>query len=260
MRISVVTISFNQAGFLARAIDSVLGQAWPDKEYIVVDAGSTDGSREIIAGYGARLDRTVLEPDRGAADGLNKGFALATGEVLCFLNSDDEFLPGAFERIADEFSRRPHADFVSGCGYFVDAGGKRLGRVVPTRLSVVDYVYGSCTVFQQGTFFRRRCLDGTGGFNPENRTCWDGELFLDFARAGFRHEVVYRDLALFRIHGASISGSGRAVDAYRRDVLRLFAKVKGRRPTHGDRVIAAGFRATKLLRHPRYAVERVLHG
>lgn len=260
MRISVVTVSFNQAAFLPRAIESVLKQSWPDKEYIVVDPGSSDGSREIIAGYGPSIDRALFEPDRGAADGLNKGFAQATGELLCFLNSDDEFLPGAFERTVEEFTRRPRADFISGCGWFIDGRGSRLKRIVPTRLSVADYVYGSCTVFQQGTFFRRRCLDRVGGFNIENRTCWDGELFLDFARAGFRHEVVYRDLALFRIHGASITGSGRAVDAYQRDAGRLFAKAKGRGRHAGDGLIGAGFRATKLLRHPRCAVERMLRG
>src|SRR4029077_2212938 len=81
-RVSIVTISFNQAPFLERAIRSVLEQDHPDVEYIVVDPGSTDGSREIIEKYRSRIAKVILEPDRGPANGLNKGFAAATGEIL----------------------------------------------------------------------------------------------------------------------------------------------------------------------------------
>src|SRR4051794_19097336 len=74
MRISIVTISFNQAAFLERALESVLRQTHPDVEYIVVDPGSTDGSREIIERYRPRLAAVALEPDSGPADGMNRGF------------------------------------------------------------------------------------------------------------------------------------------------------------------------------------------
>lgn len=257
-RISVVTVSYNQDRFLRSAIDSVLEQSWPDKELIVVDPGSTDDSRRIIAEYGPRIRHAVLEPDRGAADGLNKGFARATGDILCFLNSDDEFLPGAFERVVAEFGARRRADFISGCGYFIDAAGVRGRRIVPSRLSVGGYLHGACTVFQQGTFFRRHCFDAAGGFNADNRTCWDGELFLDFLCAGMRHEVFYGDVAHFRIHGASITGSATNSAAYLQDEQRLFTKAYGRARHRGDRLLAAGLKASKLLRDPRSAVERLL--
>jgi glycosyltransferase involved in cell wall biosynthesis len=258
MKISVVTISFNQAPYLASAIDSVLAQRGVEREYIVVDPGSTDGSRELVASYGAAIDRTIFEPDAGPADGLNQGFAAATGDVLCFLNSDDTFLPDAFLRIARAFERRPQADFISGCGYFIDAAGRRMGRVVPTRLRITYYVYGACTIFQQGTFFKRHCLQRVGGLNGENRTCWDAELFLDFARAGLRHEVIYDELACFRLHESSITVSGRLREAQQRDARRMFAKARGRPWRAQDDWIGMGMRATKLLRNPRYALERIL--
>ena len=94
MRISIVTLSYNQRTFLREAIDSVLQQDHPDLEYIVVDPGSTDGSREFIRSYGEQVAQVVFEPDQGAADGLNKGFSRATGEVFGFLNADDYLLPG----------------------------------------------------------------------------------------------------------------------------------------------------------------------
>ena len=95
MRVSIVTISFNQAEFLERAIRSVIEQDYPDVEYIVVDPGSTDGSREIIEKYRSRISKVILEPDTGPANGLNKGFAAATGEIFGYINADDAFLPKA---------------------------------------------------------------------------------------------------------------------------------------------------------------------
>jgi glycosyltransferase involved in cell wall biosynthesis len=258
MKISVVTISYNQATFLERAIRSVLSQSGVEFEYIIVDPGSTDNSREKIVHFGSAISKIIFERDDGPADGLNVGFRHATGDIFAFLNSDDEFLPGAFETIVREFERRPHADFLSGCGYFIDEFGSRRGRIVPTPLSVADYAYGSSTIFQQGTFFRRHCFERVGGFNAENKTCWDGELFLDFIRAGLRQEIVYENLACFRIHGSSITGSGRLAEQYAKDNQRLFAKALGRDPGTADTLISAGFRCTKLLRNPRYVVERLL--
>src|SRR4051812_47863135 len=101
MRFSVVTISFNQCEFLERAMLSVLNQSDVEIEYIVVDPGSSDGSRELIGRYRDRLAHLVLEKDDGPADGLNRGFAHATGDVYCYLNSDDMFAPGAFKIVAD---------------------------------------------------------------------------------------------------------------------------------------------------------------
>jgi glycosyltransferase involved in cell wall biosynthesis len=100
MRISIVTLSYNQRAFLQDAIDSILQQGYPDLEFIVVDPGSTDGSRELFRSYGEQISHVIFEPDRGAADGLNKGFGLASGEVFGFLNADDFLLPGALHRVA----------------------------------------------------------------------------------------------------------------------------------------------------------------
>ncbi|MBK8907410.1 MAG: glycosyltransferase [Rhodospirillales bacterium] len=80
--LSIVTISFNQAQYARQAVESVLSQQGDDVEYIVVDPGSTDGSREILAGYGHAIDHFVFEPDNGPADGLNKGFGRATGRWI----------------------------------------------------------------------------------------------------------------------------------------------------------------------------------
>ncbi|RYF70729.1 MAG: glycosyltransferase [Comamonadaceae bacterium] len=255
MKISVVTISFNQGQFLRECIDSVLGQNYPDLEYIVVDPGSKDNSREIIDSYGDRIVR-VYEKDDGAADGLNRGFARATGEVLAFLNSDDMLLPGSLQRMADEFQRQPDVGLVSGTGWFTDEAGARTSKIVPSRMSPRMMAYGAVTVFQQGTFFRHDLFKKVGGFNLDNRTCWDAELFLDMAVAGGRSELIDDEIALFRIHQASITGSGRLNEQFQRDTERMFEKVMGRPARPSDGLAGKVARVLKFVRDPQYTLRR----
>lgn len=256
MKISIVTVSYNQAQFLEQAVLSVINQNYPNIEYIVVDPGSTDGSREIIEKYRSRISKVLLEKDAGAADGLNKGFSFATGDVFGFLNSDDELLPNALSRIAGFFNANQSVDVVSGCGYFTDSEGVRLRRIVPSKLTGWLYVHGGVTVFQQGTFFRARYFNKVGGFNIENRTCWDGELFLDMALAGARFATIGEDLAHFRLHECGITGSGRLEEEYRKDTARLFIKATGRRRNSFDDVQDIAARVIKGLSDPAYYLRR----
>src|ERR1035441_10130908 len=129
MRISIVTLSYNQRAFLRDAIDSILQQDYPDLEYIVIDPGSTDGSRELLQSYGDKITHLIIEPDQGAADGLNKGFGRATGEVFGFLNADDFLLPGALRLVGEFFQSHPRCDMVFGNGYVVDAHGRKTRQV-----------------------------------------------------------------------------------------------------------------------------------
>src|SRR5262245_9832375 len=116
-RISIVTPSFNQACFLEQCLLSVLDQRYPDLEFLVLDGGSTDGSVEIIRRYENRLTHWVSEPDGGQSAAINRGFCRATGDVVAWLNSDDYYLPGALERIADAYRKSPDASFYFGDGW-----------------------------------------------------------------------------------------------------------------------------------------------
>src|SRR5208283_3575458 len=102
-RISIVTPSYQQAAFVEECLRSVLLQDYPNLEYIVIDGGSRDGSREIIARYGPHLTYWQSEKDGGQGDAINQGFARATGEILGWVNSDDMLLPGALFAAAHEF-------------------------------------------------------------------------------------------------------------------------------------------------------------
>lgn len=254
MKFSIVTISYNQAAFLRACIDSVLSQQYPDLEYIVVDPGSTDGSRAIIESYGERVVR-VFEPDRGPADGLNRGFAAATGDLFGFLNSDDTLLPGALSAVAGRFAKG-HTEVVSGGGYIIDGDGNIIRKVAPSRMTPWLYAHGAVTVFQQGTFFAAYAFRQAGGFNADNTTCWDGELLLDMAIQGARFAVIPERLANFRLHSSSISGSGRLTVRYLEDCDRLFRKATGRARRPWDMALDQVAMLGKFVLDPKYPLRR----
>ena len=246
MKISLVTVSFNQNAYLSQALDSVLNQGFPDLEYIVVDPGSTDGSRETIARYSTRISRSILEPDRGAADGLNKGFQAATGEVFGFLNSDDMLLPGSLSAISNHFEANPACDIALGNGIKIDGGGKTIRHFKARNFAVNSYLYGGAVWLQQSTFFRAAIFNRSPKFNLDNRTCWDGELLVSMLADGAKVGYINTDLGCFRIHETSISGSQRLARQYRMDSRRIFRQIKGRSWSVQDDLLRILFRAVNF--------------
>ena len=118
----------HQAAYLEQTITSVLEQNYPSLEYMVIDGGSTDGSVDIIRKYEDRLSYWVSERDGGQAHALNKGFGRATGEILAYLNSDDYYLPGALDRVANYLRVHPDVALVHGRCRVVDVAGVKLGE------------------------------------------------------------------------------------------------------------------------------------
>ena len=245
MKISIVTISFNQAKYLRQCIDSILSQTSCDLEYIVVDAGSTDGSRALIESYGDRIIK-VFEPDDGPADGLNRGFTHATGQIYGFINADDYLLPDALQYIDKYFSKKGLQYFVTGQGYTEDAKGAFI-KIRPQPLVARDMLHRSAVMFQQATFFPARAFHEVGGFNVSNSTCWDYELFLRFLLQDLRHEVIPDAVAAFRLHKESISGSGRLTERYLNDLDKIFIEVCGRPRGVKDRLFTTALRVRREL-------------
>lgn len=226
MKIGIVTISYNQVRYLVQAIESVC-VADPDRlEYVIVDAGSTDGSRVVIERHRRRFSRVIFEPDHGPPDGLNKGFAATSAEILGYLNSDDCFAPGALDYVLRYFEKHPETDVLCGAIRIIDAQRRpSIRRRTPDRINLRRYAYESCYFWQQATFFRREAFLRTGGFNLASRTAWDGELVVDMALAGCRFAYTNKLLGDFRIYGDSITGSGRLREALGRDRIHLRQKI-----------------------------------
>ena len=255
MKISVVTISFNQAKFLRQCMDSVLDQDYQNIEYIIVDPGSTDGSREIIESYGDRVIK-IFEKDNGPADGLNIGFSRATGDIFYFINSDDYVLRNAFSSAVSQFAGNPDLDVLLGAGIEVNAEGARIKSYYPSSVSPEAYVNGAVTLFQQGMFFRSRAFRQTAGFNSLNKTSWDGELLLAFMLQKLCFKRIMTHYAAFRIYPDSITGSQRFANQFQLDKDRLHKLVYGA-DSKPNRTVSLWFRLRKIMCDPTYTFFRL---
>ena len=218
--LSVVTPVFNQARYLQWTLRSIQAQSYPRIEHIVVDGGSTDGTLELLRteGEAGRL-RWLSEPDRGMYDGINKGLAMAGGEVLAYLNSDDAWLPWAVERVMAEFASHPALEIVYGDGIKVneDTGRQRLRLFPPfDRVNLANYE----SLMQPAVFWRRRLYERMGGFDPGLRYVGDLDYWLRASTAGAPIRHVNEVIAIERIHRERLSTARKAEMAAEDDRMR----------------------------------------
>lgn len=200
-RISIVTPSFNQGQFLEQTILSVLNQDYALLEYIVIDGGSTDHSVELIRRYEDRLAYWESEKDRGQVHAINKGLAKATGDIFAFLNSDDMYLPGTLNAVADYFQNHPECEWL--CGDTV-----MFGEGHPTELiqAVVPRSAGQCLSWgykapQPGHFWKRNIVGK--GFDEQWTYDFDHDLYVRLLLDGHVCEHVPLPFAGYRLHHVS---------------------------------------------------------
>ncbi len=201
-KISVITPSFNQAEFLERTICSVLDQGYPDLEYIVIDGGSTDGSVDIIRKYADCLAYWVSEPDRGQVDAINKGLQRATGEWLCWQNSDDIFFPGAFDELAKTASTHPKANLIIGDMMLIDKTDRPLRDLRYVTPSHAALLAEGMLLANQAAFWRRDLQERVGLLDESYHCSFDYDWFLRLTRE-CRGLHVDRFWGGLRLHGAT---------------------------------------------------------
>ena len=203
---SIVTPSLNSEAFIEQTILSVAGQTYPHVEYIVIDGGSTDRTVEIIQRHQSSISYWVSEADRGQGDALRKGFALATGDILAWINSDDVYPPDAIESAVDVLQKNG-ADFVYGNMATIDAAGRDTGvwRRWPFMpfFSRQGLLYEWFPISQPAAFWTRDIYERVGGIDPSYLHCMDADLKVRFALAGARFQFARKVLVAFRIHPAS---------------------------------------------------------
>lgn len=200
--ISIVTPSYNQARFLEATIQSVLAQDYPALEYIIVDGGSTDGSREIIEKYADRLAWWISEPDKGQTDAINKGFARASGQILAWLNSDDTYQPGALRQVAAYFQAHPEAGLVYGDANLIDEHGAVLGRFPARQTDYARLLRGHVHIPQQSAFMRGDLWRQVAPLDTSFYFAMDYDLWVRLAKLAPLHYTP-QVWANFRLHGSA---------------------------------------------------------
>jgi glycosyltransferase involved in cell wall biosynthesis len=195
--VSIVTPSYNMAAYLPQTVESVLSQDYPNIEYIVMDAGSTDGTLNILEKYKDRLTYTS-GPDSGSADAVNKGFRACKGSIFAWLNADDTYLPGAVSSVVQHFLGHPDAGAVYGQGYWVNDDGGIL-KPYPTSSRSVEELSYDCYFCQPACFVRSTAFQEAGGVNEQMHYAFDYDLWVRLSR---RYPISYLEsfLATSRMH------------------------------------------------------------
>lgn len=192
-KISVVTPSFNQGRFIEETILSVLNQDYPIIEYIIIDGGSTDNTLDIIRKYEKSIDYWNSEPDKGQSDAINKGLKRVTGDIVTWINSDDQYYSkNIFSKISALFTAKPHIDACYGNNVYVDESSSilYLRKGIPfysiRLLNIWNYI-------NQPTVFLRKCIIDNFLLDLELNYIMDYEYWLRIAR---RYNFKYIDLMI----------------------------------------------------------------
>jgi glycosyltransferase involved in cell wall biosynthesis len=234
-RVTLITPSYNTAAYLGAAIESVLGQDYPEIEYLVMDGGSTDRTVELLHGYGDRV-RWFSGRDAGQTDAIARGFAQTTGSIIGWLNADDVLKPGAVRALVEAFQANPGVGLIYGDADFIDAGGRFICPCTVVEpycrhrlLQFGDYI------IQPAAFFTRRAYETVGGLDKTLNWAMDWDLWI---RLSLQYEVVYirKLLASYRWLGSNKTAEG----GFAR--LEEIEEVAGR---YGCRGLPAYFRLEK---------------
>jgi glycosyltransferase involved in cell wall biosynthesis len=196
--ISVITPSLNQGDFIEDAILSVARQEYPNFEHIIVDGGSTDQTSRIAERY--RHVRWISEPDEGQSDAINKGFRMAAGDLVAWLNGDDYYLPGTLQAVAEFAEKNPAADIIYGNSMHVDRKGNLLRVKMEHEFDYRVLLYYGCYIDSNAVFIRNRVVQQQLLLDKTYTVSMDYEYFVRLAAKGIIYRHVDRMLAAFRWH------------------------------------------------------------
>lgn len=208
--ISVIVPSFNQGQFIEDTLVSIFSQQYPNLEVLVLDGGSTDNTVEILEKYSDRITYWHSKPDQGQADAINQGFAMSTGEVICWLNSDDMYLPGTLLDIGRRFQGRtdqPHLIYGNTILLYQDgeehkAVNSQLGEPFDAfQLTHYDFIP------QASSFWTRKLWQQVGELNLKYSFVLDWDWFIRASQVT-SFDYIPKFYSLYRIHEAHKTGVG----------------------------------------------------
>lgn len=220
IKLSIITINYNNLSGLKKTIESVLHQSYVNFEYIVIDGNSTDGSKEYIQGLSDKFSYWVSEKDSGVYNAMNKGIIKATGEYCLFLNSGDYFVDAGI--LQQVFKSDPKADIVYGDMLLEDANNHRTLSPQPSILTFEHFL--SSTVWHPVSFIKRSLFTTYGLYNEELKIVSDYDFFL---KTIIVHEVSYQHLpiaiSVYKVDGISSAKENEQLHfAERKKVLETY--------------------------------------
>jgi glycosyltransferase involved in cell wall biosynthesis len=201
-KLSVVIPSYNQGAFIERTIQSIVGQAYPNLELILMDGGSTDETLAIVEKYRAHFSHIESGPDGGQSAAIVKGFGVATGKYVSWLNSDDTYAPGALRAMGEMLAARPEVSFVYGHTNIIDAQDRIIAHKKSVKFSLGVMKYAFLTVPQMSAFWTKQLYDDVGGIDASLRFCMDYDLFVRMASQS-PPVLVHQHIGNFRVHDSS---------------------------------------------------------
>lgn len=214
MKISIITPSWNQGRFLRKCLESIRVYPNIEVEHILLDNCSDDETPVILAEYMARDDGVdrhfVVELDAGQTQAINDGFRRATGDVICWLNTDEWYIGNALEKVADFFLENPDTDIFYGNCDFMDAEGSLVKRRRSMGFNKDMLLYYGCFISSAATFVRRKVIDEEQLLNNHYRVAMDYEWYVRLASLGYRFSHGVEALACFTWHETNISMMQRA--------------------------------------------------
>ncbi len=200
MKISVLTPSFNSGRFIERAIKSVLKQGYKNYEHIIVDGNSNDQTIDILKKYNHIT--YISETDSGQSDAMNKAFSLSTGEIIVYLNADDEFADNTFEHIIDTFNQHPKSDFIVGDLLFNYPGGILLRKPSTAYFDIIQYWLNLFPNNPVSYFYKRHVQEEIGKLPEDNHFAMD-MWFLLHAYKKFKILKIDKILGTFHSDGTN---------------------------------------------------------
>jgi glycosyltransferase involved in cell wall biosynthesis len=227
-KITIVTPSFNQGEYIEETIRSVLLQSYPNLEYIIIDGGSTDNTVEIIKKYDKWITYWVSEPDEGQSEAINKGLAIATGDIFNWLNSDDYYLPNALLTIGKAFRDDIHLNVY--CALEKRKSNFDSNNLIERTIicKTLEETIALGYINQPPTFFKLDIIKKLGGLNKNLYFCMDGDLWVNYlVNYGNKSGIKLDDFIvnIFRLHFQA--KSSKDLNIYHKDRFNiLFALAK----------------------------------
>jgi glycosyltransferase involved in cell wall biosynthesis len=206
MRVSIITVCYNRKDTIAKSIESVLEQDYPDIEYIVIDGNSTDGTKEIIQSYAGRITKFVSEPDSGMYDAINKGLHLATGDVVGLMHSDDEFYDvSVILKIVAAFKTATESDGLYGNGIYISNDAEE--RIVRNRIGGpydLKKIKAGWLPLHPTVYLKKSVMEKHGFYNLDFKIASDTEFLLRYL---FQHKInmVYLDEYIVKMRMGGLS-------------------------------------------------------